>query len=187
MAKATFHKNQKVFVKPVGTWAIVERVSPQWVKGLDEPLKVLYDVGLGREFSAAELVPDRPDQGHIEDGALGFWRVLRVRNRLKDGSEGADQPFPGTFPVVATDEKNWGGWRVPSAEYDRDPEKVEFQARMIEATPHLFQIAKTLARQLHEHTDDLPLEMIELGKQAETVLRRIHETPADPTSRKAAE
>ena len=36
MAKALFHKNQKVFVKPVGTWAIVERVLPQWVKGMDE-------------------------------------------------------------------------------------------------------------------------------------------------------
>ena len=35
MAKAAFHKNQKVFVKPVGTWAVVEQVLPQWVKGLE--------------------------------------------------------------------------------------------------------------------------------------------------------
>ena len=55
MAKALFHKNQKVYVKPVGTWAIVERVIPQWVKGMDEPLRVHYDVGLGREFSACLL------------------------------------------------------------------------------------------------------------------------------------
>ena len=27
MAKAAFHKNQKVFVKPVGTWAVVEQCS----------------------------------------------------------------------------------------------------------------------------------------------------------------
>ena len=26
MAKANFHKNQRVYVKPVGTWALVERV-----------------------------------------------------------------------------------------------------------------------------------------------------------------
>ena len=59
MAKALFHKNQKVFVKPVGTWAIVERVLPQWVKGMEEPLRVHYDVGLGRDFSANELVAER--------------------------------------------------------------------------------------------------------------------------------
>ena len=26
MAKALFHKNQRVYVKPVGTWALIERV-----------------------------------------------------------------------------------------------------------------------------------------------------------------
>ena len=30
MAKAQFHKNQRVFVKPVGTWALVEHVVPHW-------------------------------------------------------------------------------------------------------------------------------------------------------------
>ena len=30
MAKAKFHKSQRVFVKPVGTWAHVEAVVPQW-------------------------------------------------------------------------------------------------------------------------------------------------------------
>ncbi len=46
MAKALFHKNQRVFVRPVGTWAVIERVVPQWVKDVPEPLKVFYDVGL---------------------------------------------------------------------------------------------------------------------------------------------
>ena len=84
MAKAAFHKNQKVFVKPVGTWAVVEAVLPQWVKGLEEPLKIHYDVGLGREFSASELVADK---GHspVDDVAdFDNWRISRARNRWKE-------------------------------------------------------------------------------------------------------
>ena len=33
MAKAQFHKNQRVYVKPVGTWALVERVDPALDQG----------------------------------------------------------------------------------------------------------------------------------------------------------
>ena len=50
MAKAQFHKNQRVYVRPVGTWAVIERVVPQWVKDMDEPLRIHYDVGLGRRL-----------------------------------------------------------------------------------------------------------------------------------------
>ena len=50
MAKAKYHKSQRVFVKPVATWAYVEAVVPKWVKGCDEPIKIAYDCGMGREF-----------------------------------------------------------------------------------------------------------------------------------------
>ncbi len=63
MAKALFHKSQRVFIKPVGTWAIVEKVIPHWVKDVEEPLRVTYDVGLGREFSATELVSEEVMHG----------------------------------------------------------------------------------------------------------------------------
>jgi hypothetical protein len=55
MAKAKFHKSQRVFVKPVGTRAYVEAVVPKWVKGCDEPIKIAYDCGMGREFGQDEL------------------------------------------------------------------------------------------------------------------------------------
>ena len=55
MAKAKYHKSQRVFVKPVGTWAHVEAVVPKWAKGCDEPIKIAYDCGLGREFAQDEL------------------------------------------------------------------------------------------------------------------------------------
>ena len=58
MAKALYHKSQRVYVKPVGTWALVEKVLPHWVKDVEEPLRVTYDVGLGREFTAGELVSE---------------------------------------------------------------------------------------------------------------------------------
>lgn len=187
MAKASFHKNQKVFVKPVGTWAIVERVLPQWVKGLEEPLKVHYDVGLGREFAASELTADKGN-GPIDDVAdVETWRINRARNRWNEGDEIPNHPFPGTFPVVTTDDKNWGGWRVPSSEYDRDPQKIEFQARIIESSPHLMRIAKELAQFGHSNSDDMPSELLDLAKKANALLRRIYDTHGDITQARAAE
>ena len=37
MAKATYHRHQRVYVEPVGTWAVIDKVNPVWVKGFDEP------------------------------------------------------------------------------------------------------------------------------------------------------
>ena len=47
MAKAQFHRNQKVWVETVGTWAVIEKIVPVWAKGFDEPVRITYDVGLG--------------------------------------------------------------------------------------------------------------------------------------------
>src|SRR5262249_55422938 len=76
MAKAVFHKGQRVYVKPVATWAVIESVNPQWVKGVEEPLRVTYNTGLGRDFQAHELSaeerePNKPDLIETEN-----WRVL---------------------------------------------------------------------------------------------------------------
>ena len=135
MAKAQFHKNQRVYVKPVGTWALIERVLPHWTKGLDEPLRVFYDVGLGREFAAEELQSETPVAEARTDGSEN-WRILRARNKWQPAEDCARHPVPGTYPVVITGEAEWGGWRVPGAEYDLDPRKVEEQARLIASAPH---------------------------------------------------
>ena len=156
MAKAAFHKNQKVFVKPVGTWAVVEQVLPQWVKGLEEPLKVHYDVGLGREFSAGELVADKSAVPVDELANIENWHIKRARNRWAESGEVPNHPYPGSYPVIRTDEKDWGGWRVPSSEYDRDPERIEFQARIIQAAPQLMRLAKALAQSIKPYTPPPP-------------------------------
>ena len=136
MAKAQFHKNQRVYVKPVGTWALIEHVVPHWAKGIDEPIRIHYDVGLGREFAAEELLSEEP-LGDRSNQPRGNWRVVRARNKWQPAEDCARHPVPGTYPVVITGDTEWGGWRVPGAEYDLDPLKIEEQARLIaDLGPH---------------------------------------------------
>lgn len=143
MTKAQFKRNQRVWVESVGAWATVERVVPTWTGGLSEPVRVTYDVGLGRMFHAAELAPDPRDAP--QGAARGeTWRVARDYNRWRSREETAQHPMPGTHPVVLTDAQDWGGWRVPRAEYDRDPARIEAQARIIAAAPKL----RTLMQEL---------------------------------------
>ena len=77
MAKTVYQRNQKVWVESVGAWATIERIVPIWAKGFDEPVRVTYDVGLGREFLAHEL---RPEEKVDAEGAgmVANWRVLLV-------------------------------------------------------------------------------------------------------------
>src|SRR5579872_2219871 len=104
MAKAVFQRNQKVWVESVGAWATVERIDPVWAKGFDEPVRVTYDVGLGRAFLAHELRPEDPSGEEIEDvAAASGWRLMRARNKWQTPEECASHPFPGTYPVVVTD------------------------------------------------------------------------------------
>ena len=111
MVKAVFHKNQRVFVTPVGTWATIERVIPHWVKGIEEPLRIHYDCGLGREFEAADLVSERPVPDAL-DCANENWTVFRRENRWQSVEDSAHHPAPGTHPVIVTAENARGGWRV---------------------------------------------------------------------------
>lgn len=142
MANAQFHKNQRVYVRPVGTWAQVERVIPHWTKGLDKPIRIHYDVGLGREFMPEELEAENAAGSVTEEGEQ--WRVVRARNKWQSDSETASHPYPGTHPVIVTSESDWGGWRVPGAEYALSPARMEKQARMIASAPRLASIVRKL-------------------------------------------
>lgn len=178
MAKAQFHRNQKVWVESVGAWATVERIVPIWAKGFDEPVRITYDVGLGREFLAGELrAEDRSDLG--PEGMAG-WRLLRARNKWQAPEDCGHHPYPGTFPVVVTDPSDWGGWRTPGAEYDRDPRKIEYQARLIASAPELFTLAKRLLAFVDEHSEDVPADLTQLAARAATLLRSLEEIPAAP-------
>ncbi len=177
MVKAVFHKNQRVFVAPVGTWATVERVIPHWVKGIEEPLRIHYDCGLGREFDASELVSERPTPDAL-DYAQENWSVFRRENRWQSVEDSAHHPAPGTPPVIVTAENARGGWRVPAAEYDLAPERYETQARLMAAAPRLMRIAKTLVDLTSEYEDDIPLALHEQARYAARVLADIQNAAA---------
>jgi hypothetical protein len=177
MAKAVFHKGQRVYVKPVATWAVIERVNPQWVKGVEEPLRVTYDVSLGRDFQAHELAaedkePTRPDLLETEN-----WRILRASNRMGADTHDSRHPFPGTYPVVVTDEKDWGGWRVPMAEYDRDPARIEHQSRVMSNALRLMRVARELIEFATEHPHETPGQLQDLARKSEMVLAAIYHDP----------
>jgi hypothetical protein len=177
MAKALYHKNQRVYVKPVGTWALIERVVPHWAKGLDEPLRVYYDVGLGREFAAEELQPEEPlpeteaDEQH--------WRVIRGRNKWQPAEDCAHHPVPGTYPIVITGDSEWGGWRVPGAEYDLNPRKVERQARLIANAPRFAALAGHLVDWARKTAEDMPSDLAELAHNAQDLLSSLDRGAAE--------
>jgi hypothetical protein len=82
---------------------------------------------------------------------------------------------PGTFPVVITGDAEWGGWRVPGAEYDLDPGKVERQARMIANAPRLVEFASSLVDWARKSGEDMPTELVELAHTAQDVLTAVNE------------
>lgn len=177
MARAQFQKGQKVWVECVGAWAQIEKVQPVWAKGFEEPVRVTYDVGLGREFLAHELLLPVEDPAAVADQN---WRLMRARNKWQTAEDTAHHPFPGTYPVVVTDKADWGGWRVPGAEYDRDPEQIEFQARLIAAAPRLMTLAERLLGAVDEMPEDAPPEMLALAREAREVLKGVTDVLAPP-------
>lgn len=178
MAKAVFQRNQKVWVESVGAWAVIEKIVPVWAKGFDEPVRVSYDVGLGRDFQASELKAEQ-DGGQAsvaEDGS--HWRLLRAQNKWQTEQDTRHHPFPGSYPVVVTDANDWGGWRVPGAEYDRDPHKIEFQARLLVASPRLLALGKRLVQMVDESNGSAPPELQALAEEVMRIDRYLKEVPA---------
>jgi hypothetical protein len=171
MAKAQFHKNQRVYVKPVGTWALIEHVVPHWAKGIEEPIRIHYDVGLGREFAAEELLSEEPVNDKATDSES--WRVVRARNKWQPTEDCARHPVPGTYPVVVTGDADWGGWRVPGAEYDLAPEKVEQQARLIANAPRLASVATELIEWARNSGEEMPSALVQLAHDAQDLLSSI--------------
>ena len=91
----------------------------------------------------------------------------RVMLAMEDCSR---HPIPGTYPVVMTGETDWGGWRVPGAEYDLDPSKIERQAQMIAAAPQLASIARLLIDWARRSGEEMPAELADLAHRAQDVL-----------------
>ena len=181
MAKAAYHKHQRVYVRPVGTWTMIERVKPHCVKDVEEPVRIYYDCGLGRDFTEAELAIEA-----VEETDAGRWRIMRARNKWQTPEECAHHPQPGSYPVVVTDEQDWGGWRVPSTEYDRDPNRIEAQARMIVHAPGLLALAEAITRMAAEDPEAGP-DLIAVARRAEDLIRAVKARPSEADQLQAAE
>jgi hypothetical protein len=160
---------------------VVDRIVPTWARGFDEPVRITYEVGLGREFHAHEL---RPEDGVAEppDAAAegGSWRLMRARNKWQQPDDCGHHPHPGTFPVVVTDKADWGGWRVPGAEYDREPSRIEFQARLIAEAPRLLKLARDLQAFIGDSLSDAPEELQTMAVKCAEIIQRIEDSPAPP-------
>jgi hypothetical protein len=175
MAKAQFHKNQRVYVRPVGTWALIERVVPHWAKGIEEPLRIYYDVGLGREFAADELQAEQQtsDKRHRE---ADEWRIMRARNKWQQAEDCVRHPIPGTYPVVLTGQTEWGGWRVPGAEYDLDPNRIERQARLIASAPRLETFAREIVDWARKSGEEMPSALAALAHEAQDIIADVEQS-----------
>jgi hypothetical protein len=90
--------------------------------------------------------------------------------------------------VVVTDPADWGGWRTPGAEYDRDPTRIERQARLIASAPRLQAIARELIALVAESPDDAPPALLDMARRAAVIERYVQEVPsaaATPSGRAA--
>jgi len=101
------------------------------------------------------------------------WRVVRARNKWQPAEGCATHPVPGTYPVVVTGQTDWGGWRVPGAEYDLNPAKVEEQARLIAAAPQLVTFASGLIDWARKSGEDMPNALVELAHSAQDILAQV--------------
>lgn len=81
--------------------------------------------------------------------------------------------MPGTYPVVITGEADWGGWRVPGAEYDLDPAKTEEQARLIASAPQFAAFAVSLVDWARKSGEDMLNALVELAHQAQDLLTEV--------------
>jgi hypothetical protein len=154
---------------------MVERVIPHWAKGLDEPIRIFYDVGLGREFAGDELQAEQPLAVNGRPNGKDHWRIVRARNKSQSAADCAHHPMPGTHPVVITGEADWGGWRVPGAEYDLDPARIEQQSRLIACAPRLASVANEFIEWTRNSGEEIAPELAQLAHDAQQLLASIED------------
>jgi hypothetical protein len=69
---------------------------------------------------------------------------------------------------------------VPGAEYDRNPRKIETQAKLIAMAPQLLRIARELYDFVAESPEDAPADLQVLARRCADIMAHIVEIPAAP-------
>jgi hypothetical protein len=82
-------------------------------------------------------------------------------------------PHPGTHPTIVTTERDWGGWRVPGAEYDLDPYRIEHQAEIIVRAPILLKLLEEFVERAEQEPENLSEDMTKLAQLACRIISEI--------------
>ena len=82
----------------------------------------------------------------------------------------------GSFPTVVTNEKDWGGWRVPGAEYDLDPHNIEMQARIIVNALPMLSVVQKLVEYAEDQPENIPQPVGDLAKIGDSILKAVLDT-----------
>jgi hypothetical protein len=112
---------------------------------------------------------------------LEHWFIERRTIKWRPSEFGVTLANPGTYPVVATDEGSNGGWRVGGSEYDRDPQRIEHQARMIVHTPDLLRIARRVAEFASANPNETPADLKPVAQHCALILRNVYRLDEEVT------
>jgi hypothetical protein len=100
---------------------------------------------------------------------------LRGHNRWKSAEQCGHHPHPGTHPMVVTTERDWGGWRVPGAEYDLDPYRIEHQAQVIVRAPIFMKLIEEFLQHAEQEPENLSDDLTKLAQIARRVISEVSE------------
>ena len=67
---------------------------------------------------------------------------------------------------MVTGEAEWGGWRVPGAEYALSPDRIESQARLIASVPRLAAIVRKLSQWARHANEEVPASLLETLRES---------------------
>ena len=115
-------------------------------------------------------------QVNAANGLNGTWRILRGQNCWKSAEQCGHYPHPGTHPMIVTTERDWGGWRgwrVPGAEYDLDPYRIERQAEIIVRAPVFMKLLEEFVERAEQEPENLSDDMNKLAQLTRRVLSEI--------------
>ena len=75
--------------------------------------------------------------------------------------------------MIVTTERDWGGWRVPGAEYDLDPYRIERQAEIIVRAPILMKLIEEFLQHAEQEPENLSDDLTKLAQLARRVTSEV--------------
>jgi hypothetical protein len=173
MAKAKYHKSQRV-VREAGRHLGLCRGRRAEMDKAARSRSRLPTIAAWVANSRKELEEESAAlQTTAVNGLGGAWRVVRGHNRWKSAEQCGHHPHPGTHPMVVTTERDWGGWRVPGAEYDLDPNRVERQAEIIVRALIFMKLVEEFVEYADQEPENLSEDLTKLAQIARRIISEV--------------